>query len=119
MQREQSCREAVLRQMKQMAKSRPNDVVKLAFLDEEQLGEIDKLDLMMLSELKRTGNGGVEVKLNDRLKTLERILELLDRYRVRACYYGHLLELLDGGPEEKARALYQALENGAEQKDGA
>ena len=88
--------------MKQMAKSRPNDVVKLAFLDEEQLGEIDKLDLMMLSELKRTGNGGVEVKLNDRLKTLERILELLD-----------------GGPEEKARALYQALENGAEQKDGA
>ncbi|MCI6256897.1 XRE family transcriptional regulator [Pseudoflavonifractor sp. HCP28S3_F10] len=102
MQREQSCREAVLRQMKQMAKSRPNDVVKLAFLDEEQLGEIDKLDLMMLSELKRTGNGGVEVKLNDRLKTLERILELLD-----------------GGPEEKARALYQALENGAEQKDGA
>ena len=102
MQREQSCREAVLRQMKQMAKSRPNDVVKLAFLDEEQLGEIDKRDLMMLSELKRTGNGGVEVKLNDRLKTLERILELLD-----------------GGPEEKARALYQALENGAEQKDGA
>ena len=102
MQREQSCREAVLRQMKQMAKSRPNDVVKLAFLDEEQLCEIDKLDLMMLSELKRTGNGGVEVKLNDRLKTLERILELLD-----------------GGPEEKARALYQALENGAEQKDGA
>ena len=102
MQREQSCREAVLRQMKQMANSRPNDVVKLAFLDEEQLGEIDKLDLMMLSELKRTGNGGVEVKLNDRLKTLERILELLD-----------------GGPEEKARALYQALENGAEQKDGA
>lgn len=102
MQREQSCREAVLRQMKQMAKSRPNDVVKLAFLDEEQLGEIDKLDLMMLSELKPTGNGGVEVKLNDRLKTLERILELLD-----------------GGPEEKARALYQALENGAEQKDGA
>ena len=66
------------------------------------MGEIDKLDLMMLSELKRTGNGGVEVKLNDRLKTLERILELLD-----------------GGPEEKARALYQALENGAEQKDGA
>ena len=56
----------------------------------------------MLSELKRTGNGGVEVKLNDRLKTLERILELLD-----------------GGREEKARALYQALENGAEQKDGA
>lgn len=102
MQREQSCRDAVLRQMRQMAKSRPNDVVKLAFLDEERLGEIDKLDLMMLSELKRTGNGGVEVKLNDRLKTLERILELLD-----------------GGPEEKARALYQALENGAEQKDGA
>lgn len=102
MERERDCREIVLRQMKQMAKSKPNDVVKLAFLDEERLGEIDKLDLMMLSELRRSGNGGVELKLNDRLKTLER-----------------LLELLDGGPEEKAKALFQALESGAEPEHGA
>lgn len=93
---------AVLQQMEQMARSRPNDVVKLAMLDKEELGEIDKLDLMMLSELKRTGNGGVEVKLNDRLKTLER-----------------LLELLDSGPEERAKAFFQALEGGAERDNGA
>ncbi|NCE64687.1 XRE family transcriptional regulator [Pseudoflavonifractor sp. 524-17] len=88
-------RKTVLRQIEQMAKSRPNDVVKLAFLDGGQLEEIDRMDLMMLSELRRSGNGGVEVKLNDRLKTLERLLEL-------------------SRESEEAGGFFQALEKAAE-----
>ena len=71
-------RKEILDQIRSMVKSRPNDAVKLAFLDREQVEAIDQMDLMMLSELKRSGNGGVEVKLNDPLQTMERLLGLLE-----------------------------------------
>ncbi len=69
-------REAVLRKLRQMAEGKPNDAVKLAYLSEEQLGEIDRLDLTALVEFKRSGNGAVEIKLVDRTAVLERLLEL-------------------------------------------
>ena len=46
-------REELLRRMWSLASARANDAVKLAFLPEEQMGAIGKLDLAALTELKR------------------------------------------------------------------
>ena len=66
-------RARLLRRMERLAGCRVNDAVKLAFLDGEQLGEIDGLDLGALKEFKRSGNGAVELKLVDRAAVLERL----------------------------------------------
>lgn len=63
-------------ELKRLARSRANDAVRLAFLREEDQEEIETLQLDALTEFKRSGNGGVEVKLLDRLKILERLAEL-------------------------------------------
>ena len=97
MNRAQRDRKEILEQIRSMARSRPNDAVKLAFLDQEQMESIDGMNLMMLSELKRSGNGGVEIKLNDPLQTMERLLELLDDQK-----------------ERQAESFFQAYEAGAE-----
>ena len=53
------------------------DAVSLAFADELPTREAVKgLDLFCISEIKRDRNGGVEIKLFDRLKALEKLLEL-------------------------------------------
>ena len=64
------------RQMYQLAQARVNDAVKLAYLGEEDRDLIDRMDLTALTEFKRAGNGAVEVKFADRMKTIERLLEL-------------------------------------------
>lgn len=69
-------REALLRQMKKLSQAKVNDAVKLAYLDGEQLEELDRLDLTALTEFRRSGNGGVEIKLIDRVEVLERLLSL-------------------------------------------
>ena len=48
-------RRAVLEQMMALAAGAANDVVKLAYLTQEQTQEIDTLDLGCLTEFKRTG----------------------------------------------------------------
>jgi len=53
------------------------DAVTLAFSDElPPQGVIEKLDLFNVSEIKRDRGGGVEIKLFDRLKALEKLYEL-------------------------------------------
>lgn len=69
-------REALLRQMKKLSQAKVNDAVKLAYLDGEQLDTLDGLDLTALTEFRRSGNGGVEIKLIDRVEVLERLLSL-------------------------------------------
>lgn len=59
-------RRAVLEQMMALAAGAANDVVKLAYLTQEQTQEIDTLDLGCLTEFKRNSSGAVEVKLTDR-----------------------------------------------------
>lgn len=75
---EQPRRQALLEQMWGLARARINDAVKLAYLQEEPLEAIDKLDLAALTEFKRSGNGAVELKFNDRMKALERLLALTE-----------------------------------------
>ncbi len=67
-------REALLREMRRLAEAKVNDAVKLAYLTEEQVDQIDGLDLTALTEFKRSGNGAVEVKFNDRMKAMEQLL---------------------------------------------
>lgn len=58
----------ILEGLAQLAFGRVNDCVKLAL---EDGAELEGLDLTLLSEVKKTEKGLVEVKLVDRLKVLE------------------------------------------------
>lgn len=54
-----------------------NDVVKLAFFDEPMTDkQISSLDLFNVSEIKRVKGGGIEIKLFDRQKALEKLWEI-------------------------------------------
>ncbi len=54
-----------------------NDTVKLAFSDEPMSeAQISSLDLFNVSEIKRIKGGGVEIKLFDRQKALEKLWEI-------------------------------------------
>ena len=71
--------EDVVERITELAFGRANDAVKLVFLDPEQpeqLAEIEGLDLSMVSEVKRSGNGSVEVKLLNRIALLELLAQL-------------------------------------------
>lgn len=69
-------REQLLEQMRTLACAKVNDAVKLAYLPEEERDAIGKLDLSALIEFRRSGAGTVELKFADRMKALERLLEL-------------------------------------------
>ena len=69
-------RDALLEQMGRLACARVNDAVKLAFLPEEEREAIGRLDLSALTEFRRSGAGTVEMKFTDRMRALERLLEL-------------------------------------------
>ena len=63
-------RQDVVRRMAELAFGKANDCVRLALEDEPPL---DKLDLSLLSEVKRNEKGTVEIKLIDRLRALEQL----------------------------------------------
>lgn len=63
-------KEDVVRRLAELAFGRANDCVKLV-LDES--ASLDKLDLSLLSEVKRNDKGTVEVRLVDRLRALEQL----------------------------------------------
>ena len=69
-------REQLLEQMRALACAKVNDAVKLAYLPEEEREAIGKLDLSALIEFRRSGAGTVELTFADRMKALERLLEL-------------------------------------------
>ena len=58
----------IQRRLAELAFGRANDCVKLVL---EESPEVDALDLSLLSEVKRSDRGAVEVKLIDRLRALE------------------------------------------------
>ena len=66
------CRADIVRRLAQLAFGRANDCVKLVL---QEAPEVDALDLSLLSEVKRNDKGTVEVKLIDRIRALERLLE--------------------------------------------
>ena len=69
----QICREDVTRRLAELAFGKANDCVRLALEDDPKL---DKLDLSLLSEIKRNEKGTVEIRLIDRLRALEQLAQV-------------------------------------------
>ena len=87
--------EKIRKQLRKMAFGKPNDCVKLALCEDV---DIEKLDLSMLTEIKRSERGTVEIKLLDRTKVLEQLASLAD------------------GGDDSAERFLQALMQGMEQE---
>ena len=68
-------REDVARRLAELAFGKANDCVRLALEDQPSL---DRLDLSLLSEVKRNDKGTVEIKLIDRLRALEQLAEVAE-----------------------------------------
>ena len=87
-------REDVVRRMAELAFGNANDCVKLVL---EQEPALEKLDLSLLSEVKRSDKGAVEVKLIDRLRILEQLTQMTgsDSGGIEA-----FLRALQGGEED-------------------
>ena len=66
-------REDVVRRMAELAFGKANDCVKLVL---EQEPALEKLDLSLLSEVKRNDKGAVEIRLIVRLRALEQLAQL-------------------------------------------
>ena len=66
-------RSDVTRRLAELAFGKANDCVRLALEDDPQLG---RLDLSLLSEVKRNEKGTVEIKLIDRLRALEQLAQV-------------------------------------------
>ena len=84
-------REDVTRRLAELAFGKANDCVRLALEDAPKL---DRLDLSLLSEIKRNEKGTVEIKLIDRLQALEQLAQAAGQS--------------GADPEEFLRALQQA-----------
>lgn len=88
--------------LKRLAFGNCSDAVYLVFADElPPPNVIERLDLFNVSEIKRVKGGGVEVKLFDRLKALEKLFELENSFSDR----------------DKATDLIKALSDSAEDGD--
>ena len=74
-------RQELIAYLRKLAKWKNNDVVKLAFLDQDQVSEVDKLDLNGVVELRRNANGTFEAKFVDKVRVLAMLRELLDQRR--------------------------------------
>lgn len=66
-------RQDVVRKLAELAFGKVNDCVRLVL---EENPEVKKLDLNLLSEVRRSDKGGVEVKLIDRLRVLEQLTRM-------------------------------------------
>ena len=85
-----------------------NDAAKLVFADDLPPKEmLDALDLFHVSELKRVKGGGVEVKLFDRQRAMERLLELSASADASASAAA-LLSALSGEPEHAEKEVDHA-----------
>ena len=101
-------RTEAVRALRRLARGRANDAVKLAYLTEERLEEIDRMDLSALTEFKRHGNGAVEVKFIDRAAILERLLELADSLLRQVPAWGLRCGMSDEGARLACRTLFPA-----------
>ena len=86
-------REDVLRRLAELAFGQPNDCVRLAL---EDIQDLKDLDLSLLSEIKRSDKGMVEIRLIDRVKVLERLEQAMDD---EGDGMGELLRALGSGEE--------------------
>ncbi len=77
--------------LRKLARWKNNDVVKLAFLEPEDVELVDRLDLTGVVELRRNANGTFEAKFVDKVRVLAMLRELMEERRD-----GELERFLDG-----------------------
>ena len=87
-------RQDVNRRLGELAFGRVNDCVRLAM---EENPCLDELDLSLLSEVKRSEKGMVEIKLIDRLRVLEQLAQVTGEERTEM---ENFLKAMRGGGEE-------------------
>ena len=73
--------EKIRQQLRKMAFGKPNDCVKLALCEDV---DIASLDLSLLTEIRKSEKGSVEIKLMDRSKVLEQLAGMADQGDERA-----------------------------------
>ena len=86
-------RQDVTRRLAELAFGKANDCVRLALEDDPRLG---KLDLSLLSEVKRNEKGTVEIKLIDRLRALEQLAQTAGENQTEL---NSFLQALQGGEQ--------------------
>ena len=74
-------RQELVGHLRKLAEWKNNDVVKLSLLGPENAGQVDRLDLTGVAELKRNANGTFEVKFVDKLRVLAMLRELMEERR--------------------------------------
>lgn len=96
--------------LERLAFGRANDAAKLVFCEEmPEQDTLAKLDLFNVSEMKRVKGGGVEIKLFDRQKALEKLLELESEQDGHTAAESFFKALRENSPE---------TENAGEPADG-
>ena len=86
-------REDVTRRLAELAFGKANDCVRLAL---EEMPDLKGLDLSLLSEIRRSDKGLVEIRLIDRVKVLERLQQAMEE---GGDGMGELLRALGSGEE--------------------
>ena len=86
-------RQDVIRRLAELAFGKVNDCVRLVLEDSPDL---QALDLSLLSEVRRSDKGGVEVKLIDRLRILEQLTRMTGEGQTDMDAF---LQALQGGEE--------------------
>lgn len=88
--------EQVLAGLERLAFGSANDVLRLVFEPDICGAELEKLDIFNVSEISRDKNGGVEIRLFDRQRALERLWEYAAGRSEREAA-AQLLDALRGG----------------------
>ena len=100
---EEISREAILAQLAELAFSRSNDAVKLAFLAaEDDPPRLDGLDLRTLAGIHTAANGSVEVKFIDRTKLIELLLKATEEQRDPASEAAELISAMERSADKLA-----------------
>lgn len=82
-------RRDVIRRLAELACGRANDCVKLV-LEEQPC--LDELDLSLLSEIRRSDKGLVEIRLIDRLQVLEQLAAMTEEKQDEAAAFLQALQ---------------------------
>ena len=100
MQKSISPRQIVMTGLERLAFGRANDAALLVFSEEIPTAQqLNSLDLFNVSEMKKVKGGGVEIKLFDRQKAMERIYEYASEENTSSAA-ANLLEALAGSGDE-------------------
>lgn len=81
--------------LQRLARARPNDAVKLAFFSQEDAVKISRLDLSLVSEIKRSATGATEIKLIDKAGILAALAQIEKEERLEKSQGNSFYDALD------------------------